>query len=545
MKTKLGKKIIILLIITLTTGCTALTFDDPFQENNRDSSTTSNSAKWEEDILRDYVNVAFPNKISSYNPLKVSDALTASQINLIGEGLYRQLPNEQIIEGAIERAEVSEDGKTIYYYIKEEAYWSNRQPVLAEDFEWAWKALLLPDNNNYFKDILNGIIVNATQITQGEIKLIDKLGVRAINDKLLEINLENPYDTYELLEELFAFPALYPIPSSFLKNNPSSKYGTSLANTISNGPYLLEGWESGSLNWKYSKNLEYWNHEEYSIPVLNFKAFNVYTEAKTLFEEASIDMLIGYPSKHNINNYNNEFHLIFNIENKTNNLLTPFSNQSIRDTIFNAIDTDELESKITYSSIEGSPFFNISDESTVKTNNELALTFQETLDEMGYEGIEVNLLIDETDISRVLATELISQIGSSIDHFSINIVSVPNHTFIDYMNKQNYDFAIVNQKHWGSTNSFDGYSKYLTGHSTNTTSYSNQDYDELLTGQTFASILTEEILSKANTILKTDSIIKPLISTSTGREFNEKLIDIEDSSFNASYDFKGTSLIQE
>ncbi|MFP3442983.1 ABC transporter substrate-binding protein, partial [Pantoea sp. SIMBA_133] len=41
--------------------------------------------------------------------------------------------------------EKSEDGKTYTFHLREDAKWSNGEPVTAEDFEYAWKRLANPD----------------------------------------------------------------------------------------------------------------------------------------------------------------------------------------------------------------------------------------------------------------------------------------------------------------------------------------------------------------------------------------------------------------
>ena len=138
--------------------------------------------------------------------------------------------------GQAESYEVSDDGLTYTFTLRDGIVWSDGQPVTAADFEYSWKRIVDPANAADYGYILNGVVANATAIQNGEAEP-DTLGIKAIDDKTLEITLEAecPY-----FIGLCGFAALMP-----LRQDVIEEYGTEWTNPgnmIGNGPYVLTDW---------------------------------------------------------------------------------------------------------------------------------------------------------------------------------------------------------------------------------------------------------------------------------------------------------------
>ena len=58
------------------------------------------------------------------------------------------------LPGVAERWDISNDGLIYKFYLREEAVWSNGDPVVAEDFVYAWKRMLMPSLGSKYPDIL-------------------------------------------------------------------------------------------------------------------------------------------------------------------------------------------------------------------------------------------------------------------------------------------------------------------------------------------------------------------------------------------------------
>lgn len=142
--------------------------------------------------------------------------------------------------GQAESYEVSEDGLTYTFHLRDDAKWSDGQPVTAGDFEYSWKRITNPENAFDYGYILSGVVANATAIQAGEADP-DTLGVEAVDDKTLVVTLEAecPY-----FVSLCSFAALMP-----LRQDVIEEYGsewTNPGNMISNGAFVLSAWEHDS-----------------------------------------------------------------------------------------------------------------------------------------------------------------------------------------------------------------------------------------------------------------------------------------------------------
>ena len=142
--------------------------------------------------------------------------------------------------GQAESYEVSEDGLTYTFTLRDGITWSDGQPVTAADFEYSWKRITDPATAADYGYILAGIVENAAAIQAGEAEP-DTLGVTAIDDKTLEVKLEDPCPYFI---GLCAFGALMPIREDIIETYGSE--WTNPGNMVSNGAYVLTDWEHDS-----------------------------------------------------------------------------------------------------------------------------------------------------------------------------------------------------------------------------------------------------------------------------------------------------------
>ena len=124
----------------------------------------------------------------------------------IFEGLTTLDAQSRPVAAAAERWEVSPDGLRITFYLRPGLKWSNGDPVTAHDFEYAWKTGLsaeLASTNAYMLYCLkNGEAYSTKKVEASQV------GVRAKDDRILEVELEQP-TPYFL--SLTAFHAYYPV----------------------------------------------------------------------------------------------------------------------------------------------------------------------------------------------------------------------------------------------------------------------------------------------------------------------------------------------
>ncbi len=154
--------------------------------------------------------------------------------------------------GQAESYDVSEDGLTYTFHLRDDIFWSDGEPVKAADFEYSWKRIVNPETAADYGYMLDGIVENAAAIQAGEADA-DTLGITAVDDKTLEIKLEAdcPY-----FMGICSFAALMP-----LRQDVIEEFGnewTNPENIVVNGPYILTDWVHDSY-LEMSVNESYYN----------------------------------------------------------------------------------------------------------------------------------------------------------------------------------------------------------------------------------------------------------------------------------------------
>jgi len=143
------------------------------------------------------------------------------------------------IPGAAESWTVSDDGLTYTFKLRDHQ-WSDGTPVTAEDFVYAWRRLMDPERAAEYAWILYPV-KNAEALNKGELKNMEELGVKAIDDKTLEVTLKDPTPYFI---ELLAHYTTYPVPKHVVEK--AGKDWVKPGTMVSNGPYMLQEWVPNS-----------------------------------------------------------------------------------------------------------------------------------------------------------------------------------------------------------------------------------------------------------------------------------------------------------
>lgn len=174
---------------------------------------------------------------------------------------------------------VNDDGTVTYVFtLRDDIKWSDGQAVKAGDFEYAWKRAVDPataaDYSNMFV-----YIMNAQDIIDGN-KDKSELGVKAIDDKTLEVNLYN--DTPYFLE-LCAFPTYLPLRQDKVEAG-GDQWTLSTDTYIGNGAYKMKEWVHNQ-KIVMEKNDQYYDYAKLGPDTITF----------TLTDDNNA-MLAGYKS---------------------------------------------------------------------------------------------------------------------------------------------------------------------------------------------------------------------------------------------------------
>ena len=178
------------------------------------------------------------NNPSNLDPQMADDRESIMIITNMMEGLVKELPSGGIVSAAAERFEMSEDGLTYTFFLRNDRRWESlakfSEPVKADDFVFAFQRIFDPETNSpYISDYM--CIKNSSAVLNGMVP-VDELGVKAVDDHTVKFTLEYPYfDFLSLLTKTAAMPC-----SREFFELSKGKYGMAADAVASNGAFYMK-----------------------------------------------------------------------------------------------------------------------------------------------------------------------------------------------------------------------------------------------------------------------------------------------------------------
>jgi len=227
----------------------------------------------------------------SLDPGLASDTTSANILLNIMDPLVKLDEDLNPVPSLAESFETSEDGLTVTFTLRDDATWSNGDPVTAEDFEWSWKRTISPELAADYAYQFYGI-VGAQEYNGCESKcdaLVEDVAVNAVDEKTLEVTLTSPQPWFEQQVAHHSFLALHrPTVEQF-----GDKW-TEAANIVTNGPFLLDSWEHNA-NINLVKNEDWRAADEVKLTRVDGRMITDGTTAVQAFEAGEIDVTGGLP----------------------------------------------------------------------------------------------------------------------------------------------------------------------------------------------------------------------------------------------------------
>jgi len=217
-----------------------------------------------------------------------TDSSSVQVLNNLMEGLCRYDKNLNPIPALAISWEVKEDGRKYIFHLRKNAYWSDGRPVKAQDFVYSWQRLVNPETASEYAYFLY-LVKNARKINAGKIKDLSRLGIRAIDNFTLEVELERPAVYFPLIT---TFVSTFPLRQDLIKKYPDS--WTEPEHLVTTGPFVLKSWRH-----EYKLELEpnpYYYGEKPRLKKIIFYMVNEPTTALTLYETGDLDLVRPPPS---------------------------------------------------------------------------------------------------------------------------------------------------------------------------------------------------------------------------------------------------------
>jgi oligopeptide transport system substrate-binding protein len=226
--------------------------------------------------------LAFSEEPPQLDSTRATDQVSIRVLGWTMEGLTRYGKDEDIVPGVAERWEIGE--RTAVFHLRANAAWADGKPVTAHDFVFAWRTAVDPKTASEYAFILYPV-KNAEAVNTGK-QPVEALGVRARDDRTLEIELERP--TGHFLS-LTAFATYLPVREDFYRARPG-RYAADAKDLLSNGPYVLTRWIHGA-SLTFEKNPRYWDAARVAIDRIEVPYFTQDPSTSyNLFKDGKIDI---------------------------------------------------------------------------------------------------------------------------------------------------------------------------------------------------------------------------------------------------------------
>ena len=195
------------------------------------------------------------DEFSSVDPQVVEDVSGSEVVRDLFEGLYNQDADGNLVPGVALSHTVNETKDVYTFTLRDNAKWSNGDPVVAGDFVYAWQRAVNPELASpyaWFMELT--AIENAAEIIAGE-KAIEELGVTAIDDTTLEVRLSAslPY-----FPQMMTHATTFPTHQATVEAHGDD--WTKPENIVSNGAFTLTEHIPNERSVR-SKNPMYWDAE--------------------------------------------------------------------------------------------------------------------------------------------------------------------------------------------------------------------------------------------------------------------------------------------
>ena len=183
--------------------------------------------------------------------------------------------------------DISKDGKTVTFHLRNDGKWTNGDPVTAEDFEWSWKRTISPDLAADYAYQFFGI-VGAAEYNACEkncAALRDKVGVKALDNRTLQVQLTSAQPWFVQQVSHHSFLAVH--------RATVEKFGdrwTEPANIVTDGPFKLAAWEHNA-SIDLVKNDAWRGAADVSLSSVNGKIIVDGTTRVQAFEAGEVDAL--------------------------------------------------------------------------------------------------------------------------------------------------------------------------------------------------------------------------------------------------------------
>lgn len=218
-----------------------------------------------------------------------SDELT--MIYHLSEGLLSTDENNRIIPGAAESFDVSDDGLTYTFHLRDNLKWSDGTSFTAEDFVYTWKRAVDPKTASPYAAELLNYVKGFEEASRPDAPDLDKLCVSAPDPVTFTVELSRPCAFFD---KICAFGSLMPVQKRMVEKN--DQWALTPETYITNGAYKLTEYTPGEAI-VMEKNENYWDSEHITFDKIVWHLIEDNNASYTAYIGDTLDFCFGVPSE--------------------------------------------------------------------------------------------------------------------------------------------------------------------------------------------------------------------------------------------------------
>lgn len=197
--------------------------------------------------------------------------------------------DNKIVPGQAESYDVSEDGMTYTFHLRDGLKWSDGSPLTSNDFVYSWKRLADPNTAAPYAADMLGYVKGYEEAAAGN---LDALGVSAPDDKTFVVELSVPCVYFS---KLVTHASMVPVQKASVEAN-GEQWSLKPETYISNGPLKMIEWVPGS-HITFAKNENYWNVDKITLNTLKFVLMEDSNAAYSAYQTGEVAMIKDVPTE--------------------------------------------------------------------------------------------------------------------------------------------------------------------------------------------------------------------------------------------------------
>lgn len=438
------------------------------------------------------------------------------------EGLTTMDNTLNVQPGVAERWDISEDKKVYTFHLREDAKWSNGDPVTAGDFVFAWQRILTKTLGSEYAYMLF-CIENAREFYEGQVSDFGEVGCTVIDNRTLEVRLIAPTPYFLPMQIHYTW---FPLHRATLEQHgdllaPTNPW-TRAGNMVSNGPFKLARWEPEKIIVA-EKSDTYWDRDAVRLNAVHIYPISDRNTEERKFRVGDIHVTQNLPPS-KVDTYRKEhadvldiypvfgtYFYRFNVDRP------PLDNKLVRKALAMAIDKQAICDAILRAGQLPATAFTPPDPKGYAPRAELNYDLQQAkalLAEAGYPGgagmAPVEILYNTDDVHREVA-EAIQAMWKRDLGVNATMINQEWKVYLESTTNQNY--SVARSSWYGDfLDPINFLECFQTGGGNNRTGWSSPAYDALLEQARLEpdEDARRELFQQAEAILLDEAPIAPI-----------------------------------